>query len=335
LFIFGTGLGFAQTYSVLYNLGSKTGDPWNPTWSGIIAQGRDGNLYTTAPQDGDGSVFRITPAGALTILHNFTGTDGLSPSGGLTLGTDGNFYGTTSGGGFAPGTIFNISSSGTLATLYTFMNTTDGSAPTAPPIRGLDGNFYGTTSNGNGIFGTVYKLSSSGTFSVLHGFAFNDGGFPQAPLVQGTDGSFYDTTEAASTDNLGTVFKITSTGTFTSLFSFESTHGANPFAPLIQGTDGNFYGTTRNGGSSNLGTVFKITSHGTITVLHNFAGTTDGPVLLAVWFKRATETFMAPLLWRMELRDVARSSASVLAEPSQLSLRSLAMAQWAVIRRTH
>ena len=79
-------------FSVLYNFGSATGDPRNPTFSGIIAQGRDGNLYTTIPSGGStghGAVLQVTPAGTAAVLYSFKGTDGSQPSGGLTLGTDG------------------------------------------------------------------------------------------------------------------------------------------------------------------------------------------------------------------------------------------------------
>src|ERR1700730_14269786 len=97
-----------QTYSVLYNFspGTKSGDPANPQSSGIIAQGRDGDLYSTTPAGGTlcgfcGVVFKITSAGALTQVYDFNDTTGVgyTPFGGLTLGTDGNFYGTTEAGG--------------------------------------------------------------------------------------------------------------------------------------------------------------------------------------------------------------------------------------------
>jgi hypothetical protein len=39
----------AQTFSVLYNFGTNSGDPLNPGTTGATAQGRDGNLYSTAP----------------------------------------------------------------------------------------------------------------------------------------------------------------------------------------------------------------------------------------------------------------------------------------------
>jgi uncharacterized repeat protein (TIGR03803 family) len=271
------------TYKVLYNFGIKSGDPWNPQNSGIIAQGRDGKLYSTANQGGakggSGAVFKITPAGMLTVLHTFSGTDGLGPSAGLTLGTDGNFYGTTSGGGFQLGTIFKITAGGSLTTLYSFTNGADGSAPTAPPIQGIDGKFYGTASNGNqgkGFYGSVYKVTSSGTFTVLHSLTFDDGAFPFAPLVQGTNGNFYGTTLQGSPNNEGTAYKITPSGEFGVLFNFDGTHGHQVAAPLVQGSDGNFYGTTVAGGTNDVGVVFKITPTGAITVLHSFTGSGDG-----------------------------------------------------------
>jgi uncharacterized repeat protein (TIGR03803 family) len=265
----------AQTYKVLHNFGS-TG-PANPVWSGVIAQGRDGNLYSGTPGNADGFVFKITPSGTLSVVVP-SGTGG-APQGGLTLSTDGNFYGTNFGcsvGG--KGTIFKTTASGAVTTLHTFAGGIDGECPTAPPIRGVDGNFYGTaTQGGSDGFGTVYRITPSGTFTILHSFVdATDAASPKAPLVQGIDGNFYGTTEAGSPDNVGNVFKVTPTGTFKTLFDFEFTHGANPFAPLIQGSDGNFYGTAKVGGANGRGVVFKITPSGAITVLHSFNGSTDG-----------------------------------------------------------
>ena len=279
----------AQTYTVLYNLGVKSSDPINPSNSGTIVQGRDGNLYTTIPQGastGEGAAVKITPAGVLTVLHVFgsSSTDGINPTGGLTLGTDGNYYGTTSGGCCQLGTIFKMSSAGSLTTLYSFSDQADGLNPETAPIQANDGNYYGTVAGGNqglGFYGSIYKITSSGTFTVLHSLVFGDGAFPWAPLMQATNGSFYGTTEAGATNNEGNAFKITSGGTFASLFTFDGPHGQNPFSPLIQGTDGNFYGTTANGGANGHGEVFKMTSSGAITVLHSFTASGDGAYVAA------------------------------------------------------
>src|SRR5579859_3098190 len=111
-------------YSVLYNFGTISGDPNGAENSGIIAQGRDGNLYSTTTSGGaylEGVVFKITPSGSITVLHSFNGADGSEPFGGLTLGTDGNFYGATYlGGTYCCGTIFKITPAGVLTTLYNY-----------------------------------------------------------------------------------------------------------------------------------------------------------------------------------------------------------------------
>src|SRR5947208_14424685 len=90
----------AQTFSVLYNFGTKSGDPLDPGFQGIIAQGRDGNFYSTTSNGGtalSGNIFKITPTGSLTGIQNFDGTAECFPLSGLTLGTDGHLYCTTEG----------------------------------------------------------------------------------------------------------------------------------------------------------------------------------------------------------------------------------------------
>jgi uncharacterized repeat protein (TIGR03803 family) len=279
----------AQSFSVLYNFGTNTGDPANPFFSGIIAQGRDGNLYSTAigGANGAGAVFKVTPGGTLTVLYSFTGgNDGSSPNAGLTLGTDGNFYGAaTNGGASGKGTIFKVTPGGTLTPLYSFTGGADGENPYAPPIQGIDGNFYGTTSAGGGKTvcapngcGTVYKITPSGTFTTLYQFDIKTGFSPFAPLIQGTDGNFYGTTNIGGNNGTqaGVVFKITAAGKLTVIYNFDNVHGSRPFGSLVQGSDGNFYGTTSGGGTQNGGVVFKITATGKLTVLYNINGTTDG-----------------------------------------------------------
>jgi uncharacterized repeat protein (TIGR03803 family) len=292
----------AQTYTVLYNFspGTISGDPSNPT--GQIAQGRDGNLWSTTFTGGsfsDGAAFNVTPAGTMSKIFNFNAPGGTAPYSGLTLGTDGKFYGTTAAGGtIGEGTLFNLTSTGSLTTLYNFGTCKypcqDGVFPRTTPVEGTDGNFYGTTGNSNdGINdGVAYKLTSAGKFSTIYAFPFatTAGYNPQAPLIQGADGNLYGTTSSGgitlsgtcwdSTDSCGTVFKMTTGGKVTTIYKFDQTHGAGPLSPVIQGTDGNFYGTTSAGGTSGFGVVFKLTSAGVITVLHNFIGS-DGEKPLA------------------------------------------------------
>jgi uncharacterized repeat protein (TIGR03803 family) len=275
-----------QTFNTLIAFGGPNGG--SPGFESL-AQGIDGNLYGTTYGGGKhtaGTVFKMTPSGKLTTLHSFCidCTEGLGPNAGLVLGTDGNFYGTTSGGGkLNYGTVFKITPGGTLTTLHSFVFS-DGEDPSAALVQGTDGNFYGTTFlGGSTTQGTIFKITPEGTLTTLHAFAGRptDGANPYGALVLGTDGDFYGTTEAGGAAGGGTVFRITPGGAVTTLYSFcpqgDCSDGESPYAGLVQGADGNFYGTTTAGGTncSFCGTIFKITAAGDFAKLHDF-GTGGG-----------------------------------------------------------
>ena len=130
-----------------------------------LAQGTDDNFYGTTYNSGahsGGTVFRISPSGSYSNIYSFNSNigDGTVPKAGLVLGSDGNFYGTTSsGGGHGSGTVFRISPSGSCSNLYLFSGGSDGKTPLAGLVQGSDGSFYGTTESGgtNGE-GNVFKL---------------------------------------------------------------------------------------------------------------------------------------------------------------------------------
>jgi uncharacterized repeat protein (TIGR03803 family) len=213
----------------------------------------------------------------------------------LVQGTDGNLYGTTEGYGssyYGRGTVFKMTASGTLTTIYTFClgsNTcTDGAAPYAGLLLATDGVFYGTTFAGGpsssvciaypGGCGTIFKVTRTGALTTLHSFSFSDGANPVGALIQGIDGNLYGTTAYGGSGtcvNLynpgcGTIFKINPKSGFTVLHSFSGTDGWSPYGGLIQGTDGSFYGTTTQGGTNNGGTIFRITSAGEFATLYDF-----------------------------------------------------------------
>jgi uncharacterized repeat protein (TIGR03803 family) len=264
-------------YSFCSQGGSACTDGAFP-YAGVV-NGTDGNFYGTTHNGGAssyGTVFKITPNGTLTTLHSFgdTGTDGAYPYAGLAQAANGDFYGTTWAGGTQDdGTVFKITSSGTLTVLYTFCSQVrciDGTDPYGGLVEGTDGNFYGTTYNGgaNGE-GTVFKMTPTGTLTTLHSFDDSDGANPYAGLVQATDGDLYGTTYYGGANGDGTVFKMTPSGSLTTLYDFCSlsgcTDGSRPSAPLVQATNGEFYGTTIAGGSnindycaSGCGTVFSL-----------------------------------------------------------------------------
>jgi uncharacterized repeat protein (TIGR03803 family) len=164
-------LSLTGEFTTLYNFCSLTNcadgsRPYSP-----VIQGADGNLYGTTSTGGlsatgEGTVFKLTPAGVLTTLHGFgsQSPDGANPVGGLVQGTDGNLYGVTPNGGSSCGVVFKITTSGTFTILHSF-DFTDGCLPHAGLVQATNGLFYGTTTvDGNsnncsgGGCGTVFSL---------------------------------------------------------------------------------------------------------------------------------------------------------------------------------
>ena len=263
-----------QTYTVLHAISSGEGGTTN--YPGLMAQGRDGNLYGTTTGGNSanayGSIFKMTPDGSFQLIYTFSGKDGALPTSGLTLATDGNFYGTTESGGLNSfGTIFKITPAGTRTNLYDFTGSTDGGYPFGPPVQGKNGTFYGTT-----LLGTSYSITSLGTFKPLS----NLPGPCYGPLLLASDGNLYGTSAQGGTTGNGTVFRLSASGVVTLIYNFDGTHGSAPYGGLVQGSDGLLYGTTTSGGSiaNPGGVVFKVTLGGSITVLHQFdsTSTTDG-----------------------------------------------------------
>jgi uncharacterized repeat protein (TIGR03803 family) len=286
----------AGTLTTLWHFGSLSNNADGTSLMSGLVQGRDGDFYGTTARGGTngyfGTIYKITTAGTLTPLWQFGSlsnfADGFRPNAGLVQGNDGNFYGTTGGGQpLSSGTVFRITSDGSLTTLYTFGNFVgDGFGPYASLVQGSDGNFYGTTGSGGAFnHGTVFKITPAGMLTNIWHFTNGlDGGFPLAEVVQGPDGFFYGTTYSGGTSNLGVIYKITSAGTLTPLWQFGSlsndADGAHPNAALVLGSDGSFYGTCSSGGTNtyhSVGTVFRITTTGTLTPLWQFGSLSNYP----------------------------------------------------------
>jgi len=152
-----------------------------------LLQAADGNFYGTTMtggmghfgNGGDGTVFRMDPAGNVTTLHSFNRTDGYIPRGGLTQGPDGSFYGTTSAGGTGTtnpvGTVFRMDGSGAVRTLHTFINSLGSEfMPPAGVIRATDGSLYGMVQEGGpGQLGTawggVFRITLTSDLTVNFG----------------------------------------------------------------------------------------------------------------------------------------------------------------------
>ena len=276
------------TLTTLHSFGGADGA--NP--GAALIQASNGNFYGTTSNGGNidacpsgpgcGTVFEITADGNLTTLHNFEGTDGRLVDARLVQATDGNFYGTTARGGVVSdicitgpgcGTLFEITPSGKLTTLYSFQGA-DGWSPGGGLVQATNGNFYGTTGfGGANNFGTVFEATPGGKLTTLYSFDLTDGSMPYIAMVQATDGNLYGTTTAGGPAAVygtfnggdGTVFEITPEGELTTLHNFDLTDGAAVWGGLVQATDGNFYGTTTLGGTSGncgfgggCGTVFSL-----------------------------------------------------------------------------
>jgi uncharacterized repeat protein (TIGR03803 family) len=273
------GAAEAQTgFTVLHSFAGGAADGSFP--SARLVQADDGNFYGTTPSGGSGNmgtIYRMTPSGAVTILHAFAGPEGLDPLAPLIVGPDGNFYGTTTLGGpglfNGNGVVFRITPTGAYTVLH-FFNGSDGRFPQAGLAAGKDGNFYGTTSSGGASdAGTVFRITPSGTLTTLHSFSGPDGSMPNGPLVMPPDVNFYGTTSGGGAANGGTVFRISMSGAFTLLHSFTFTppDGNTPRGGLALGSDLNLYGTLEFGGANSSGAAYRISMAGQYTLLHSFS----------------------------------------------------------------
>ena len=287
--------------------------------TGVI-QTADGTLWGTTIKGGGtanaGTIFKLTPGGSITVLHTFgdgsVTNDGASPQAGLSLASDGNFYGTTQFGGSANlGTVFKMTPAGVVTTLHSFGDgsvTNDGAQPVAALMQDNSLSlgtgtiaFIGTTLQGGaqGV-GTLFAISSSGTVQIFHSFndptVPGDGQLPRGPVTivsQSNQSMIYGTTATGGSIGKGTVYAYALFGSkLTILHSFGdgtvANDGETPNSALIVGplffggglniytTNPTLYGTTQNGGLAGSGTVYScavstltLNPTAAITILHN------------------------------------------------------------------
>jgi uncharacterized repeat protein (TIGR03803 family) len=253
---------------------------------GPLALAADGSFYGATSRGGAadaGTLFRMTPDGAVSTVHDFQGSpeDGADPEDQPTLGADGRLYGATTCGGRprgdagCGGTLYRLAPGGDYAVLHQFSTKDGGYHPLASPIES-GGALYGTTSAGGaGDFGTAYRIGADGRgFARLHDFGGGllaappnqDGARPVARLLATRDGRLYGTTGNGGPHAQlfpagdGTVFRLTTAGAYAQLGSFGATadDAAHPTSALVDGGDGYAYGTTDNGGTCRRGTVFRF-----------------------------------------------------------------------------
>jgi uncharacterized repeat protein (TIGR03803 family) len=246
-----------------------------------LTAGKDGNLYGTDRLGGSlsyGAIFKVTPAGAVSIIYNFQGDpDGEFPNGPLVQATDGDFYGATGGGGPSlQGTIFKISPAGAYRSLHA-LSGADGAGPNGL-VQASNGLLYGSAAQGGNPnyppSGTLFKVTTGGAFTKLvdlgEGFGVSapKDVDPKSNLIVGPDGALYGTgVQGGETGTAnGGVFRLSLTGEYSPLYAFNGTDGSGPYGSLLLGKNGNFYGTTSGyvaetedlSGGDQDGTIFEL-----------------------------------------------------------------------------
>jgi uncharacterized repeat protein (TIGR03803 family) len=308
----GSGTACSQHYGTVYELSPAGGGVWTETILYNFPGGNDGalpeavvildaqgNLYGTTLEGGAadrGTVFELAfGTWTETTLHSFhhsSAKDGSYPAGALIFDSNGNLYGTTSGGGSGGacpghssgcGTVFELAPNGqggwTETVLHSF--TYKGLfLPGYALVFGANGNLYGTTgASRSGYYGGVFELrrSAKGAWAatILHKFTTVKGGTdPNAGLVFDSQGNLYGATVEGGKGcgvgvGCGLVFKLTPSKAKwieTTVFTFNDKDGALPETSLIFDSSGNLYGDTLYGGSGSCsndgitgcGTVFEI-----------------------------------------------------------------------------
>jgi uncharacterized repeat protein (TIGR03803 family) len=272
-----------QSFSVLHRLDGATQGS-GPNGKLVLSGGK---LYGTAIAGGshdDGTIFSLKKDGSgFTLLHEFSGSDGVEIVDGLTISSNGTtLYGVAYWGGNAQnwGTMFKINTDGSgFTTLHTF-GTGEGHNPAGPLV--LNGtNLFGTTYfGGANNWGTVFKINLDGSgYTTLHSFTSSDNLPASSVILSGT--TLYGTTSGELGVNPGIVFKLQTDGSgFTTLHTFDGNYGSDA-GLVLSGTT--LYGTTLYGGTYGYGNVFKLNTDGSgFTTLHSFSNSgTDGSILVA------------------------------------------------------
>jgi uncharacterized repeat protein (TIGR03803 family) len=272
------------------------GYPDQPVCTTGLTLGADGLLYGTCSiwnsnNAASGAIFQFDPRHPEAGLKPLYVFPLVNPQGSssnpsrLTLGVDGNLYGTAwsgyTGDVNVNGSVFRITPGGQFTTLYTFQGGAagDGAEPSALTLAS-DGDFYGVTAAGGAIgsssaAGTVFRITPAGVETILTTFTTSTNGQrPLAPVIEGNDGNFYGSTYYGGANNQGTLFRMTPAGQITYLHDFSQTadNGAYPTQPLIQASDGNLYAPATDCSPSSclVDSLFRITPGGHFTTLYVF-----------------------------------------------------------------
>lgn len=284
---------FAQSYreSTLATFPPYKNGPTHPGGGLLIDPA--GNLYGSAINDAngnDGAIFKVSPAGKLTIVYSFPGgNDGNGPSG-LFRDSTGNFYGTTFLGGTAGGgVVFKITPDGKETVLHNFPGV---QFIIYPVFVDASGNIYGynwgtATSRGDGF---LYEVTNKGKYSVLHTFCASgdcsDGSEPSGGPIMDKEGNLYGVTTYGGSSGNGVIFKVTPKHEYSVLYSMNGVNGeGQPVGGLVQDSEGLMYGCASLGSDGN-GAIFSIATAGAFSIVYSFTGSQadgfgpEGPLIL-------------------------------------------------------
>ena len=268
-------------------------DGANP-WGGLTL-GSDGDFYGLAAHggpgesatNGPGTIFRMSPSGAFSVLHNFSGGEGgQMPVWRLREASDGAFYGSTC---IADSIVFRITPGGSFSALYRFDTTgglyLGGICPVVELTEEPDGLLYGHATYAGAHYpvpygaGTLFRIDpreSQPQAAILHAFQGPDGAQPVGGLTPGPNGALYGTTYEGGPFGLGSIYRREATGEVTTVHAFQGEDGARPYGSLFRAGDGALYGTASEGGATGAGTLFRIDDTGDFSVLHAFTSGVDG-----------------------------------------------------------
>jgi uncharacterized repeat protein (TIGR03803 family) len=178
-----------------------------------LVEGKDGNFYGSTfygPESpanifsGNGTIFKITPAGVLTTLYSFTGGSSGKNPGKVIEGADGKFYGIADSG--ITQIVFELTPAGQLSAVYNL----HGANGTVSPglLASTDGNVYGTTTDG-GIpkAGNIFRISPAGQITTYAFDGEGTGGNPSRAF-EGPEHSLYGATTLGGASSHGTIYRL-------------------------------------------------------------------------------------------------------------------------------
>jgi uncharacterized repeat protein (TIGR03803 family) len=246
-------------------------------WGPIYKMTSDGDLQYIFPKTSDNVVREVSLDGNMQI----------------TIGSDGNLYGTANGSYWfetpgqkynnrvrsrpgAAGAVFRVTPDGSSFTLLHYFDSFEEGCGGEGVIEGNDGAFYGCLDRGGkGDLGAIFKITTNGAFTILHTFDESDGEFGHSKtLFKGWNRSLYGVVAKDVKRGANVLFKLAYDGGLIAVCSVPEGFGLSG-NNIVEDKNGDFYGSVRTWGKG-VDTVIKVSTNGVVTTLHHFNPATDG-----------------------------------------------------------